>query len=295
MKNYICALGFFDGVHLGHQELLARCRRLAAEHGCGTAAITFDRHPKSLFTEKPTVLISSVPDRKLLLKRYGIDSVRVLPVIREIMGLPWQEFLNILLEDGAAGFVCGDDFHFGARGEGNAEKLKIFCRDHHLPCIVVPEQTMGRIRISSTYIRRQIETGDMATAVKFLGHPYTLTGTVIHGQKLGRQLGIPTANLHLPAGLAIPKFGVYACCVLINGQRYPAVTNIGTRPTVSGEGITVEPWILDYSGDLYGREITIEFYKFLRSEQKFPSLEDLQSEIRRNAEETRQLVSKEFT
>ena len=295
MKKYIYALGFFDGVHLGHQQLLHACCALAAEHGCGTAAITFDRHPKSLFTRTPTVLISTIPDRKLLLNRYGIQSVRVLPVIREVMNLPWQEFLQILLDDGAVGFVCGDDFHFGSRGEGNAELLKHFCRKKGLPCVVVPEQTLGDIRISSTYIRRQIETGDMATAVKFLGHPYTLTGTVVHGQKLGRTLGIPTANLHLPAGLAIPRFGVYACCVLIDGIRYPAVTNIGTRPTVAGEGITVEPWILDYSGDLYGREITIEFYKFLRPEQKFPSLEALQAEIRRNAEETRELVSKEFT
>ena len=295
MNKYIYALGFFDGVHLGHQQLLRACCRLAEEHGCKTAAITFDRHPKSLFTENPTVLISSVPDRKLLLNRYGIDSVRVLPVIREVMDLPWQEFLQILLDDGAAGFVCGDDFHFGRRGEGNAEKLLAFCREKGLPCEMVPEQSLGNIRISSTYIRRQIETGDMATAVRFLGHPYTLTGTVVHGQKLGRRLGIPTANLHLPAGLAIPKFGVYACCVLIDGSRYPAVTNIGTRPTVAGEGITVEPWILDYSGNLYGREITIEFYKFLRPEQKFPSLEALQREIRRNAEETLLLVSKEFT
>lgn len=295
MKNYIYALGFFDGVHLGHQQLLKECCRLANENGCSTAAITFDRHPKSLFTATPTVLISTIPDRKLLMERYGIESVRVLPVINEIMTLPWQEFIQILLDDGAVGFVCGDDFHFGHRGEGSAEKLQQLCREKNLPCTVVPEQALGSIRISSTYIRRQIETGDMATAVKFLGHPYTLTGTVVHGQKLGRTLGIPTANLHLPAGLAIPKFGVYACSILIDGIRYPAVTNIGTRPTVSGEGITVEPWILDYSGNLYGREITIEFFKFLRPEQKFPSLKALQAEIHRNAEETRLVVSKEFT
>ena len=295
MKKFIYALGFFDGVHLGHQELLSQCARLAAEYGCTAAAITFDRHPKSLFTQTPTVLISTIPDRELLLRRYGMESVRVLSVTRETMSQPWREFIDSLLEDGAAGFVCGDDFHFGHRGEGSAEKLQALCREKDLPCVVVPEQTVGGIRISSTYIRRQIETGDMATAVKFLGHPYTLTGTVVHGHQLGRKLGIPTANLHLPAGLAIPKFGVYACCVLIDGQRYPAVTNIGTRPTVAGEGITVEPWILDYSGDLYGREITIEFFKFLRPEQKFPSLEALQAEIHRNAEETRQLVLKEFT
>ena len=291
MKKYIYALGFFDGVHLGHQKLLSQCCALATEYGCSTAAITFDRHPKSLFTEKPTVLISTIPDRKLLLQRYGMEKVRVLPVTRETMSLPWQDFIAMLLQEGAAGFVCGDDFHFGSRGEGNAEKLQAFCRENTLPCVVVPEQAVENIRISSTYIRRQIETGDMATAVRFMGHPYTLTGTVVRGQQLGRTLGIPTANLHLPAGLAIPKFGVYACCVLIEGQRYPAVTNIGTRPTVEGQGITVEPWILDFSGDLYGKRITLECYRFLRSEQKFPSLEALQAEIRKNAEETRQYLA----
>ena len=295
MKKYIYALGFFDGVHLGHQKLLSECAALATQYGCAAAAITFDRHPKSLFTDTPTVLISTVPDRKLLLKSYGMEFVRVLPVTRETMSQPWQDFLQTLLEEGAAGFVCGDDFRFGHRGEGNPDKLAEFCRQRQLPWTVVPEQAVGDIRISSTYIRRQIETGDMATAVRFMGHPYTLTGTVVHGQKLGRRLGIPTANLHLPAGLAIPRFGVYACSVFIDGVRYPAVTNIGTRPTVSGQGITVEPWILDYSGDLYDRDITIEFYKFLRPEQKFPTLEALQAEIRRNAEQTRELVSKEFT
>lgn len=290
MKKRIYALGFFDGVHLGHQKLLTRCAQLATEYGWGTAAITFDRHPKSLFTETPTVLISTVPDRELLLKRYGMEEVLVLPVTREVMSMSWQAFVQMLLDRGAAGFVCGDDFRFGHRGEGNAEILSAFCREKGLPCAVIPEQTVEDIRISSTYIRRQIETGDMATAVKFMGHPYTLTGTVVRGQQLGRTLGIPTANLRLPAGLAVPRFGVYACCVIVDGKRYAAVTNIGTRPTVAGEGITVEPWILDYSGDLYGREITLECYRFLRREQKFPSLEALQAEIRRNAEETREIV-----
>ena len=290
MKKYIYALGFFDGVHLGHQQLLKECCRLAKEYDCSTAAITFDRHPKSLFTETPTVLISTIPDRKLLLQRYGIESVRVLPVITEIMNLPWQEFIQILLDDGAAGFVCGDDFRFGCRGEGSAEKLIAFCQERGLPCVMVPEQTVGNIRISSTYIRRQIETGDMATAVKFMGHPYTLTGTVVHGQKLGRKLGIPTANLHLPAGLSIPKFGVYACRILIEGTYYPAVTNIGTRPTVNGEGVTVEAWLLDFQGDLYGKELTLAFYDFLRQEKKFASLEDLKQEILKNALQTRKLL-----
>lgn len=293
MKKYIYALGFFDGVHLGHQALLGQCRSLATEYGCAAAAITFDRHPKALFLENPPVLISTVPDRELLLKRYGMEFVRVLTVSAETMNLPWKAFLETLLQQGAAGFVCGDDFRFGHRGEGNAEKLSALCREKGLPCVVVPEQTIGDIRVSSTYIRRQIESGDMATAVRFLGHPYTLTGTVVRGQQLGRRLGIPTANLRFPEGLAVPRFGVYACRALVEGKSYPAVTNIGTRPTVSGEGITVEPWILDYSGDLYGREITLEFCFFLRPEQKFPTLEALQAEVRRNAEQTRDYLRRQ--
>jgi riboflavin kinase/FMN adenylyltransferase len=130
----------------------------------------------------------------------------------------------------------------------------------------------------------------MATAVRFLGHPYILTGKVVKGHQLGRKLGFPTANLRLPENLVIPRFGVYACVARVDGKRYPAVTNVGTRPTVSGIGITVEPWILDYSGDLYGQEITLEFYRFLRPEQKFDSLEDLQREIFRNADQTREIL-----
>ena len=151
---------------------------------------------------------------------------------------------------------------------------------------MVPEQTVHGIRVSSTHIRALLEQGQMEEANAFLGHPHILTGQVIHGHQLGRTLGIPTANLSLPAGLVVPKFGVYACLVELEGERYPAVTNIGTRPTVHGSGITVEPWILSYQGDLYGREITLEFHKFLRPERKFPTLEALQEEIHHNAEQT---------
>ena len=284
--KYIFALGFFDGVHLGHQALLRECCRLAAEMNCGTAAITFEHHPKSLFAG-PVPLISTVSDRIHLLEQYGIGHVRVYPVTHDVMGKPWEEFLGELVALGAAGFVCGDDFHFGRKGEGNSEKLAQFCAAHNLPCRVVSEQTLDGKRISSTRIRAKIEEGNMESATRLLGHPHTLTGMVVHGHQLGRTLGIPTANLRLPEGTVVPKFGVYACRAEIDGKTYPAVTNIGTRPTVAGAGITVEPWILDFSGDLYGRQIRVEFYRFLRPEMKFPDLQSLQQEIFRNAEETR--------
>lgn len=283
----IFALGFFDGVHLGHQALLRECRALANSLSCETAAITFDRHPKSLFLPGNPTLISTKEERKKLLMHYGIDHVSSFPVTEEFMGKSWRSFLDELMEQGAAGFVCGDDFHFGFRGEGTAEKLQEYCREKDIPCVIVAQQELDGIRISSTHIRKLIESGKMESATRFLGHPYFLTGTVVHGHQLGRKLGIPTANLLLPEGLAVPKFGVYACRALIDGTKYLAVTNIGTRPTVSGQGITVEPWILDFEGDLYGRKITLEFHYFLRAEMKFPDLTAMQSEIYRNAEQTR--------
>ena len=292
MNKYIFALGFFDGVHLGHQVLLKACCRLARQLGCGTAAITFDAHPQSLFSENTPPLINGLPDREALLRHFGISHIHVFPVDRETMSTPWDEFLCQLMAEGAVGFVCGSDFRFGSRGEGNAEKLSAFCKERNLPCIIVPEQTMDDIRISSTYIRGQIESGDMATAVRFLGHPHILTGEVIPGKQLGRRLGIPTANLRLPEGLAVPKFGVYACACLVDGIRYPAVTNVGVRPTVSGSGITVEPWILDYSGDLYGREIQLEFHYFLRPEKKFDSLEELKAAIHHDAQEAKAVFAR---
>ena len=293
-EKRIYALGFFDGVHLGHQALLKACRDLAAEHGCGTAALTFDQHPQSLFSHNPPALLTTAHDRSLLLREYGIDKIHSLPVTKEVMSTPWEQFLEQLLQQGAAGFVCGDDFRFGSRGEGNAEKLLSFCAELGLPCIVVPEQTCKGKRVSSSLIRSLIEAGDMESATRYLGHPHMLTGQVLHGQKLGRTLGVPTANLQIPAGITVPKFGVYACRALIDGSSFPAVANVGTRPTVSGHGITVEPWLLDFEGDLYGKEIRLEFYRFLRPEIKFSDLTALKQQIHDDAEQTRHYFEKSW-
>lgn len=286
----IYALGFFDGVHLGHQAILNACCDLARRESAVAAAITFQAHPQSLSCSTPPALISSLPDRLLLLRQYGIETVKSYPVTPEVMSTHWQDFLLELVKEGACGFVCGNDFRFGHRGQGDGAKLLDFCAARNFPCVIVPEQTLCGRRISSTYIRTQISDGDMETAVRFLGHPHMLSGTVVPGKQLGRTLGIPTANLLLPENLVVPKFGVYACKACIDGESYAAVTNVGTRPTVSGTGITVEPWILDFNGDLYGRQIRLEFYSFLRPEWKFPDLDALKGEILKNAEQTRTLL-----
>ena len=289
MKNEkrIYALGFFDGVHLGHQALLQECRALAEQQGCAAAAITFDAHPQSLFLKDVPPLISSVRDRMLLLQTHGMEYIHVYPVSSDVMSTPWDIFLEQLLENGAAGFVCGDDFRFGHRGKGSAKELLSFCNRHGLPCRIVPEQRRNGKRISSSLIRALIESGEMESATHYLGHPHMLTGHVLHGQKLGRKLGVPTANLTIPEGIVTPKLGVYACRISIDGASYPAVANVGTRPTVSGSGITVEPWILDFSGDLYGKELRVEFHRFLRAEIKFSDLDALKHQIQQDADQTR--------
>lgn len=291
-NSCIYALGFFDGVHLGHQALLSACADLARSGGFVPGAVTFAAHPDALVSTGAPGLINTIEDRKTLLGHFGMETIVALPFDEAMRCLPWEDFLQLLLESyGAAGFVCGEDFHFGFRGAGTAESLAAFCRERGLPCAVVPEQSVDGTRISSTVIRKMLEAGDVSAANRFLGHRHILTGPVIPGHQLGRRLGIPTANLALPRELAVPKFGVYACRCQVGGEIYPAVTNIGVRPTVSGQGITVEPWILDYTGDLYGQEITLEFCAFLRPEEKFPGLEELKAEIHRNARQTRALLS----
>lgn len=292
-KNVIFALGFFDGVHLGHQALLKACRKLASELGCKAGVVTFLGHPDELVTGQKTMLINTYQDRRRLLNCYGMETVVELTFDENLMKLPWQDFYRMLrTEYHAAGLVCGEDFRFGYRGQGNAQLLKQICAADGIPCAVIPQQNLNGITVSSTHIRGLLSQGNMEEAERFLGHKYIFTGTVIKGQQLGRRLGTPTANLSLPEELLCLPFGVYICRAKGEGIDVPAVTNIGIRPTVSGENVTVEPWLLDYEGDLYGQELTLEFCRYLRPERKFPSLAELQEEILKNGEQTRKFFEK---
>ena len=285
-KRKIFALGFFDGVHLGHQVLLQKCRELADAHHCSAGVVTFTAHPELLVLGRSPKLINSVQDRKRLLLAGGMDSVLELSFDENLRTTHWSAFLEQLVELGAAGFVCGSDFRFGAGGSGTAKKLAAYCEKRQLPYAVVEQQLLEGVRVSSTHIRRLLENGQMEEAVRFLGHPHTLSGTVVPGRQLGRTIGVPTANLSLPEGVLCPKHGVYACRAHIDGEVFSAVTNIGSRPTVDGCGVTVEPWMLDFDGDLYGKSVTLFFYKYLRPEQKFASLEELRTQIDADAAQT---------
>ena len=289
----VIALGFFDGVHLGHGALLRRVSQVAAQRWAIPAAVTFDTHPTNLILKAPMPLLTSPADRADLMRRYyGIREVIVAHFDRRMMQMPWREFVTdfLVAEHGAVHLVAGHDFHFGYRGEGTPQRLMEKCRELGIGCDIIPKVEIDGFTVSSTYIRSLVEEGKMERARWFLGHPHTLSGPVVHGSELGRTLGTPTANLLVPSGVIAPGFGVYASRVqLPGGEERLAVTNVGTRPTVNADktAVTVEPWILDYHGDLYGKDIRVEFYARLRPERKFPSVQALRDAILENARQTR--------
>ena len=288
----VIALGFFDGVHLGHAALLRLTRRRADEMGIPAAVLTFDTHPDTLVYHQPVPLINTLEDRTYLLKeKFSMDEVILAHFDRAMMEMPWEAFVDdyLLGELGAKHVVCGHDFSFGYRGQGTPDKLRRLCAQRGVGVNVVDKVSLGGITVSSTHIRQLIRQGDMEAAAQMLGHRHFLSGEVLHGKELGRRLGFPTANLALPEGLIAPAYGVYATLVTLpDGSAHPAVTNVGVRPTVHDQlGRLVEAWILDCTAELYGETIRVEFFTRLRGEKKFDSLEALREEVLRNADETR--------
>lgn len=287
----VLALGFFDGVHLGHRALLESCVELARSLKATPAALTFDVHPLRLLQGEGPGLLCTLQERERLLRQGGMERVYILPFDEKTMRMDWQDYFRMLVgEYGAVGIVCGDDHRFGYKGQGTAALLEQACLQAGIACRIVPQQALGEVRISSSHIRQLLAQGQMEETARFLGRPYTLEGVVVHGKQLGRTLGTPTANLTLPRELAQPRLGVYAARVWVDGTAFASVTNIGTRPTVSGQGITVESWLPDFQGDLYGQVLRVELRHFLRPEEKFPSLEALQKAIHADAQKVRQLL-----
>lgn len=292
MNQKVIALGFFDGVHLGHGALLRRVTERARETGASPAVVTFDRAPKSLVTGKPLSLLNSPEDRRDLIRRfYGIEDVVMLPFDQKMMTMPWQDFINVVLvkDQHAAHLVAGHDFHFGYKNQGTPELLQRSCAQLGLGCDIIPEVTLDGITVSSTHIRQLVTEGNMEEAARFLGHPHTLTGTVRHGHSIGHARLFPTANLIVPHNVLVPSHGVYATqACLADGRTFAAVTNVGTRPTVNnGTNVTVEAYLLDFSGDLYGQTLRLEYHRKLRGEIQFDSLEALKAQISQDIESTR--------
>ena len=295
-QQRVIALGFFDGVHLGHGALLREAVRIAGQRGLKAAAISFDRHPGTLIPGRSVKLLSSCAEREALMRRlYGIDEVIFLHFDRARMEQPWQKFVTqtLVRQYGAAHVICGESFRFGYRGEGTPELLRRCCAAHGVGVTVIaPVQVEGRT-VSSTYIRQLLAEGDVLEAARYLGHRHCFTGEVSHGAHLGSSLGFPTANLLVPEELLAPRFGVYATVVYCAGRAYGAVTNVGVAPTVGARPVRIESNLLDFAGDLYGRTIRVEFQSFLRAETRFASLKALKDAIAADAKAARRCLAEE--
>ena len=276
------ALGNFDGVHRGHQHVI-RTLVEAAPANCYRSVITFSPHPQAFFTGEERLLLTPAAEKRTLLSQYGIEQVIVLPFTQELAQLSPLEFIEQILVQQLQATVLSVGFNFGfGRGRsGTAEDLRTLCAAFGIPVHIVPPHCHGSDRVSSSAIRAALATGDVDLARALLGRPYALTGTVVSGQQLGRQLGFPTANLALPADKLLPRHGVYACRVTAAALSSPqlGVVNIGVRPTVAGRRVTTEVHLLDWHGNLYNQELTLHLEAFIRPEMQFSALADLQAQI----------------
>ncbi len=290
MKRVV-ALGFFDGVHLGHGALLRRAVERAGALDAVPAACTFDPHPAAVITHQDMPLLTTPEDRAALMEElYGIREVRVVAFDEHMMTMPWADFVSgfLIKELNACHLVAGSDYRFGYQGEGTAEKLQGLCRELGLGCDIIDEVRLDGERVSSTRIRKLVEAGEMDGACRLLGHPYLLQGEVAHGKGLGSRLGFPTANLSVDPRRLLPAYGVYAGQMRLGRERFPCAANIGVRPTVrDGGGVSVEAFLLDFDGDLYGKKARLELFHRLRGERAFGSLEALRCQVQADARAAR--------
>lgn len=277
----VAALGFFDGVHIGHAALLRRVCERAAEMRLEPVVISFDTHPDTLVRGVHVPLINSALDRRGIVSReFGINCTELLHFDREMMQMQPEDFIFHIHERyGAQHLVVGHDFRFGYRGSGCAENLPALCERYAMTCEVIePVLADGRV-VSSTEIRELLADGRLAEANMLLGHPHVLTGIIQKGFRMGHTLNFPTINMRFEENVLAPRFGVYASKVILPEGSFPSVTNIGARPTLGREDVTVESHILHFDRELYGREARVEFHAYLRPEIRFEDVDALQKQI----------------
>jgi riboflavin kinase/FMN adenylyltransferase len=292
------ALGNFDGVHRGHWQVIQPILPTNEDpvssecHGKTYATVvTFTPHPREFFTGQPLSLLTPNREKETALAALGVEQLVLLPFDRELASLEPSEFVDRILvkQLHAKQISIGADFCFGRDRSGTATDLRAIAWQYGIHTNIIPLKSEGSERISSSAIRQALQAGDVERAQQLLGRPYQLIGKVVAGEKLGRTIGFPTANLHVPPEKFLPRLGVYSVWVQTNHPHsvspcLPGVANIGARPTVNGQQVSVEVHLLDWSGDLYGRTLTLHLQKFLRPEQKFASLEELKAQIARDCE-----------
>lgn len=276
--------GTFDGVHVGHQKILNRLREIASRNKGETVVITFWPHPRLvLHPEDDTLkLLNTFEEKAELLKEQGIQHLIRIPFTKEFSQYSSEEFIQKILVDtiGTRKLVIGYDHRFGHNREGSFEQLKLNAPRYGFEVEEIPRQDVDHVGVSSSKVRKALEEGDIDTTTHFLGRPYALTGRVVMGDKLGRLLGYPTANIEIDTKYKlIPADGIYAVTVLHEHTTYKGMLYIGNRPTVNGTKRNIEVNIFDFSNDIYGESLTLYFHKLIRGDARFSDLEGLKVQL----------------
>ncbi len=282
MKRAI-ALGFFDGVHIGHGALFNKTKQIAQERGLFPCVMTYSSHPSEILSPKRVPLINTTSERASLISElYGISDIVIKDFTIEYASLSCEDFFDKILisELSCEHVIAGYDFRFGKNGSGDVSTLRELCRKNNMGCEIVDVVECDGEAVNSSRIRKLIEAGDMETSSRLLGHHHCTISPVVHGQALGASIGFATANQHFDKAIGLPKRGVYASRVTIDGKTYKSITNIGVRPTVCEESeVVAETHIPSFSENLYGKLMKTEFVKFIREERAFPSLDALYEQI----------------
>jgi riboflavin kinase/FMN adenylyltransferase len=291
----VVTVGTFDGIHIGHQAIIGRMKEIAESRNGETILVTFDPHPRLVLNNnKGELRFINTRDRKFaLLEKFGIDRMIIIPFTIDFAKTSSEDFTQEILVDkiGVDVLIVGYDHHFGRNREGNYEKLIQLGNKLGFNVEEIPARIMDGVAVSSTKIRKALADGNVRLANRMLGYSYSITGKVVSGNKLGRTIGFPTANIDVEDKFKlIAAGGVYFCKILIDGEAYFGMGNIGTRPTVGIDGLVTEVHIFDFEKDIYGKEITLCFLDRIRDEQKFDNMEKLREQLVKDRETAKRLI-----
>jgi len=295
-RETLLTVGVFDGIHAGHRYLIKTLNQRAQENGLLSGVVTFNPHPQSvLHPHSRLPWLSSLEDRIKSLRELGVGLVAMLSFTPEVAQLSAREFVVLLKKYlKMNGLIIGPDFALGRKREGDANLLGSLGREMGFNMEVVSPFTVNGEIVSSSLIRQALAQGDMMKVERLMGHYFTLSAKVISTDKRGQVLGFPTANLDIKPGQALPNNGVYGTITRVDGKQFASATNIGTRPTFGDSGKTVETHLLDYEGDLYGKELEVKFICKLRDEKRFASPEELKTQIEEDIEKVRTIAAREL-
>ncbi|HCN83519.1 MAG TPA: riboflavin biosynthesis protein RibF [Sphingobacteriaceae bacterium] len=289
IDHAIVTIGTFDGVHLGHQKIINRLREIADETGGETVILTFFPHPRMILHPEDVniKMITTMDERAELLEKHKIDHLIITPFTRDFSNLSPEEYISqVLVEQvGIKKIIIGYDHRFGKNREGGLKELQRLGPVYNFEVEEISEQDVNDVAVSSTKIRAALSEGDIETANEFLGYPFGITGKVVRGDEIGRQLGFPTANLFVEQTYKIiPADGIYAVHVLVDEKEYLGMCYIGNRPTINGMTRNIEVNIFDFDQDIYDKNIRLNFLHFIRGDTKFNNLEELKIQIGKDKE-----------